>query len=512
MKRKILILPLLFLLTSCSNAVAPTTTTTSVTTSQASDIISVNISENFDEKEIRNETVNIKSLSELPSKLVKDGYHLTGVFKDNKYKEYYDFRNESKTYNLYVKYEKLESPKKDQEINLTSYIDSLLTKTDSYIPYWNKESFKGRWNYIDGVFLNSIVNLYKKTNNNKYKDFFINYINYYINEDGTFIYYNKDKKIIDNNEGFKEGELDTICESKILFDAYELTNDERYLTAIEYTYNKLKDMPKAQNSENYWHKTSYENQIWLDGMYMYAPFLARYAKMKNDSSIFNTIKRQYEYIYTHMRDTNGLLYHGYDTTKTIFWSKDNNGNSKSIWLRSMGWYMVSLVDILEYFPEGDDKVYLKTILEDALTNILKYQDETTKMFYQVVDKKEETILIDSSYFTGLKNTKYGNVKTCVSNYLESSGSSMVSYTLMKYGRLYQDSNTFEAKGKEVFEGIYSKSFKNDILNDICITAGLGPDNKKYRDGSIAYYLAEPVGSDDAKGVGPFIMAYLEYNN
>ena len=26
----------------------------------------------------------------------------------------------------------------------------------------------------------------------------------------------------------------------------------------------------------------------------------------------------------------------------------------------------------------------------------------------------------------------------------------------------------------------------------------------------ADYLAEPVGSNDAKGIGPFIMAYLEY--
>ena len=49
-----------------------------------------------------------------------------------------------------------------------------------------------------------------------------------------------------------------------------------------------------------------------------------------------------------------------------------------------------------------------------------------------------------------------------------------------------------------------------MLNDICITAGLGPSSKPYRDGSVEYYLAEPVGSDDAKGVGPFIMAYIEY--
>ena len=41
-------------------------------------------------------------------------------------------------------------------------------------------------------------------------------------------------------------------------------------------------------------------------------------------------------------------------------------------------------------------------------------------------------------------------------------------------------------------------------------AGLGTNDNIYKDGSAAYYLAEKVGSNDAKGVGPFIMAYLEY--
>ena len=62
-----------------------------------------------------------------------------------------------------------------------------MNSTDSYIPSWNKESFKGKWNYIDGVFLNSIVNLFYETNNNKYKDFYLKYIDYYINENGEFI-------------------------------------------------------------------------------------------------------------------------------------------------------------------------------------------------------------------------------------------------------------------------------------------------------------------------------------
>lgn len=104
----------------------------------------------------------------------------------------------------------------------------------------------------------------------------------------------------------------------------------------------------------------------------------------------------------------------------------------------------------------------------------------------------------------------GSSSTWVDNYLESSGSSMIAYALMKSARLGYLDGSYSAIGKEIFEGIYKHSYINGELKDICITAGLGPDSNRYRDGSITYYLAERVGSNDAKGVGPFLMAYIEY--
>jgi unsaturated rhamnogalacturonyl hydrolase len=45
------------------------------------------------------------------------------------------------------------------------------------------------------------------------------------------------------------------------------------------------------------------------------------------------------------------------------------------------------------------------------------------------------------------------------------------------------------------------------LTGICKVAGLG--GNPYRDGSYEYYVNEPVGEDDFKGVGPFILASME---
>ena len=397
---------------------------------------------------------------------------------------------------------------------MDEYIDKLINETNSYIPYWNKESFKGKWNYIDGVFLNSIINIYYNLKDtdfakaNYYKDFVLNYINYYIDEDGNFL------NLLDETaDGYKTGELDSVCESRILFDAYYLTNDAKYITSINYTYEVLMAQPKVVDSNNnFAHKRIYPHQIWLDGMYMYAPFYARYAVATKNNEIFDIIKGHYEFIRNTMYDEEiGLYYHGYSAKKNMNWCDTETGLSKSFWLKSMGWYIMSLVDVLEYFPNGDNRAYLISLLKEAIEGIMQYQDKESKMFYQLIDQGDISVYVDSFYLTNLGNTQYTN--SCyIDNYLESSGSSMLAYSLIKAAKCgYIDIN-YVYQGAEIFEGVYKHSFYDNSLHDICITAGLGPTTKEYRDGSHAYYLAEPVGSDDAKGVGPFIMAYLEYSS
>ena len=400
---------------------------------------------------------------------------------------------------------------KNVDINLDGYIDSLMNDTKADVPSWNKEGYKGKWNYIDGVFLNSLMNVYKEKEDKKYLNFIINYVNYYINESGYFV------NLVDpEKSGFTSGELDTICESKILFDLLEFTNDSRYEKAIEITYNELISITRAKNNINFSHKESYKYQVWLDGMYMYVPFYARYALKYDKPEIFDEITNQYKFIREKMYDNDKkLYYHANDTSKDIFWVNRETGNSKSFWLRSIGWYITSLVDVIEYFPKGDNQNYLINLLAEALDGLLNYIDNNSKMFYQVVDQGDKEFLIAAEYLKQLKNTKYKNKDgsysdTMIKNYLESSGSSMVAYTLMKASRLGYIAEDKLDLGKSIFEGIYKHSYKNNELNDICITAGLGPENRLYRDGTIEYYLAEPVGSNDAKGVGPFLMAYLEY--
>ena len=66
---------------------------------------------------------------------------------------------------------------------------------------------------------------------------------------------------------------------------------------------------------------------------------------------------------------------------------------------------------------------------------------------------------------------------------------------------------------EVFNGIcreYLTETDGKLnLGGICLMAGLGPESNRRRDGSFEYYISEPVVENDAKGTGPFVMAYTE---
>ncbi len=93
------------------------------------------------------------------------------------------------------------------------------------------------------------------------------------------------------------------------------------------------------------------------------------------------------------------------------------------------------------------------------------------------------------------------------NYFETSGSLMVSYGYRKGSRIGRLPFKESQEGVKIFASIVKDYLKDGHLNNICLVSGL--DNEK-RDGSIDYYLSEPICQDDSKGVGPFRLAYSQY--
>jgi len=100
------------------------------------------------------------------------------------------------------------------------------------------------------------------------------------------------------------------------------------------------------------------------------------------------------------------------------------------------------------------------------------------------------------------------------NYLEATASSMFTYALLKASRKGYISTDYKAIAIKAYNGILKNLIQNNgdetiNLTKCCSVAGLG--GNPYRDGSYGYYVHEPVRANDAKGVGPFIMASLEFD-
>ena len=365
------------------------------------------------------------------------------------------------------------------------YIDKLIDGSAPGKPLWNIEVIRqGKevgWNYIDGCMMTSLLELYQQTGNEKYFKFVKEYIDYFVTEDGTILKYNRDKHT-----------LDDICESRVLFDLYKLTGEEKYKKAIEYTYEHIKVQPRTYEG-SFWHKEIYPNQVWLDGLFMANVFYMRYETEFDGCKQYQDIKKQFEIVRKHMYDPKKhLYYHGYDASKQAFWANKETGLSQNFWLRANGWFIIALVDILGYMNEAiyEDYDFYKKLFKEAVDGLLEYQDKESKMFYQVVDKAGKE-----------------------GNYLETSGSSMIAYAILKGVRLHVLPDKYEKIGLDIFNGVCAKyvTEKNGDLNigGICLVAGLGPENNRRRDGTYEYYISEPVVENDAKGIGPLILAYTE---
>ncbi|MBR0133075.1 MAG: glycoside hydrolase family 88 protein [Lachnospiraceae bacterium] len=366
---------------------------------------------------------------------------------------------------------------------IEKYIDRLLADSTPDKPVWNIEKIllgkPAAWNYIDGCIIAAFLDMALVTGDAKYSDFAENFIDYYVKEDGSLLGYSVEKY-----------NLDDVNEGRVLFDLYRMTGKEKYKKAIELLYSQLKNQPRTVTG-NFWHKLIYPNQIWLDGIYMAQVFYVRYLMEFGDNDL-SDIMSQIKNVRRLMFDENKkLYYHGCDCSKSIFWADRKTGCSKNFWLRSIGWFTVALADIIGYINNDEYREELIGIFREAIKGIALYADPESGLYYQVVD-------------CGGKE----------GNYLETSGSSMIAYAMLKGVRLKVLDEEYLALGKKTFDGICDKYLtvsENGELNlgGICLVAGLGPENKPNRDGSYEYYISEPVVENDAKGVAPFLMCYTE---
>ena len=366
---------------------------------------------------------------------------------------------------------------------IEKYILELIRRSTPRRTAWNLEKIREgadvSWNYIDGCMLTALLAMTEITGDDRYAAFVEQVADSFVQEDGSIDTFDPEKHVLDDyNEG------------RILFPMYSRTENEKYRKAAKMLYNSLLKQPRTEEG-NFWHKSIYPNQVWLDGVYMALPFLAMYQDRFGDGEI-RDIMKQLRVVREKMRDPEtGLYYHGYDASRKAFWADPATGLSRNFWLRSIGWYALALTDLIEIIPRGmEERDELAETLRELMESLSAFADPETGMYWQVVNRPGDK-----------------------GNYLETSGSAMIACAMLKGTRLGALEEKFRNQGKKTFEGIVNHHLKIRDgmigLDNICLVAGLGPENNRRRDGSYEYYISEPVVSDDAKGAAPFVLCYTE---
>jgi len=337
-----------------------------------------------------------------------------------------------------------------------------------------------KWDYVHGLVMTSFEELYKKTNNKAYYDYFKGYADATIQPDGSIPSFKVDSY-----------NIDMIPAGNSLFYLYEKTKDEKYLKAMQVLKGQLESHPRTSEG-GFWHKKIYPNQMWLDGLYMGSPFYAHYTTKFENGKNLDDVAKQFELIQKHLLDKKtGLLYHGWDESKQMGWADKQTGTSPNFWSRSLGWYAMALVDVLDYMPENHPKHKELVAYLNQLSEALAKQQHSSGLWYQVTDQ--------------------GNRE---GNYLEASGSAMFAYAFAKGANKGYLSKNYKALAEKAFDGLTRDLVKVTpegyvIITEACAVAGLG--GKPYRDGSYEYYINERKKDNDPKATGPFILAALELN-
>lgn len=300
----------------------------------------------------------------------------------------------------------------------------------------------------------------------------------------------------------------------------------------------------------WFHKTAYNNQMWLDGAYMGSALLAQIVNFNGaGSNVFGNADDDWNMVFKQLdivwnmcwNSTDKLMYHAFEANAGTGTSNSHadtwqglNGTTKpytfhsaAYWGRANAWYIFALVDALEAMGEAgrtsdDNYTTLKSHLQDLADGIVARQ-ASNGGWYQLLDK-------DNTFTPTSYNSNWSGKPKSATNYIETSATAIFSAALFKAVRLGLIDAKYKENAKKAFECLvnnytYLKDGSLEIWGS-CRSAGLGggtgteyaAGGKKYRDGSNEYYL---LGYDvpmvkkserltEGKVLGGFIMAATEY--
>ena len=332
--------------------------------------------------------------------------------------------------------------------------------------YPTAESLKG-WGYAKSLYLYGEYLVYLRTKDKRYLDHIKDWIDLHVDEQGQI------------NRPISA--LDYMLPGNLLLILYKETKQEKYKLAADKIRHTFDTYPRTKDG-GFWHADtkSREGQLWADGVFMSLPFLIRYGQMFGDSAYTNDEATKQLLIYAkHLSDPQtGLLFHAYDESGAQAWADPVTHHSHFFWCRAIGWYALTLIEVLELLPANHpNRPKLIALVQQLVKAFARFQDKKTGLWYQVVDKGD-----------------------LAENWLETSSSSMYTYAIWMAVKRGYVSKRYREVALKGYKGVLTKlSVGADGLTklvDICEGTNVG---------DLAYYFARKRNENDFHGLGAFLI-------
>lgn len=342
----------------------------------------------------------------------------------------------------------------------------------------------GVWNYPRGLYLYGQYLVYKRTQDVRYLKYIKDWVDYHVDQNGVIRNTNAQGVVTE----VKFDSLDNMLPGNLLLLLYQEMKDARYKLAADRIRLRFETYPRT-NDGGFWHAVNKtrEWQLWGDGVFMSMPFLIRYGNIFNDSQYTNDEASKQLIIYaSHLNDPKtGLMFHAYDESGQSTWADKETKHSAEIWCRAMGWFGMTLIEVLELLPKNHPaRPKLIAQLQQLVKAWSNYQDSKTGLWYQVVNRVEDP-----------------------ANWLETSSSSMYTYTIaraVERGYVGKDYLKVADKG---YAGVLTRiSLDSDgmvNLTGICEGTNVA---------DLAYYYGRKRLTNDLHGLGAFLIMNEKFMN
>jgi unsaturated rhamnogalacturonyl hydrolase len=309
-------------------------------------------------------------------------------------------------------------------------------------PDYSKAYFNA-WTYVNGYALCAFERLYEDTGDRRYLDYIQRYLDQFVDQHGRF------RDSVTNSKGTRQKiqftNLDNMMTGNTLVLLYERTGDKRYRAAATTIRRALDHYPRNRD-HGFWHATSLQGQMWIDGVFMGQMFLTRYGKSVGDTeNAFREAARQIlVYDRRAQKSGSGLHYHGvYEPghgERKCRWADPVSGLSPEVWSEGEGWYALVVVETLAVLPtHHPNRPAVETVFHSLAGALKRTQDPATGRWYQVVDRGDRP-----------------------DNWTDTSGSAMFTYALQRGINLgLIDGTEFAAVVQRGYGGITARAKIND---------------------------------------------------